>query len=88
MTNRYESSLKIGYVFPDLPYQSFGAQLAYSAHSQESYFGLRTYDIRHKSGFANLLFNSIFETLHKFKTGIQLAYDAYDELINPNRKPN
>ena len=37
-------------------------KLAYSDHSQESYFGLRTYDIRHKSGFANLLFNSIFET--------------------------
>ena len=82
VTNRYESSLKIGYVFPDLPYQSFGAQLAYSDHSQESYFGLRTYDILHKSGFANLLFNSILgNTLHKFKTGIQFAYDAYDELI-------
>jgi outer membrane receptor for ferrienterochelin and colicin len=82
MTNRYESSLKIGYVFPDLPYQSFGAQLAYSNHNQESYFGLRTYDIKHKSGFANLLFNSILgNTLHKFKTGIQFAYDAYDELI-------
>jgi outer membrane cobalamin receptor len=82
VTNRYESSLKIGYVFPALPYQSFGAQLAYSDHSQESYFGLRTYDIRHKSGFANLLFNSILgNTLNKFKTGIQFAYDAYDELI-------
>ena len=82
MTNRYESSLKIGYVFPDLPYQSFGMQLAYSNHSQESYFGLRTYDINHKSGFANLLFNSILgNTLNKFKTGIQFAYDAYDELI-------
>ena len=43
---------------------------------------MRTYDIRHKSGFANLLFNSILgNTLHKFKTGIQFAYDAYDELI-------
>ena len=82
VTNRYESSLKIGYVFPNLPYQSFGAQLAYSDHSQESYFGLRKYDIRHKSGFGNLLFNSIFgNTLHRFKTGIQFAYDAYDELI-------
>ena len=82
MTDRYESSLKIGYVFPDLPYQSFGAQLAYSDHSQESYFGLRTYDISHKSGFANLIFNSILgNTLHKFRTGIQFAYDAYEELI-------
>ena len=82
MTYRYESSLKIGYVFPDLPYQSFGMQLTYSDHSQDSYYGLRTYDINHKSGFGNLLFNSILgNTLHKFKTGIQFAYDAYDELI-------
>ena len=38
--------------------------------------------MRHNSGFANLSFNSIRgNTLHKFKTGIQFAYDAYDELI-------
>lgn len=85
-TNRYESTLKIGYVFPEIPYQSFGAQIAYSDHNQESYFGLRNYDIRHKSVFANLLFNSIIgNTLNKFKTGIQFAYDDYVETVEIER---
>ena len=82
LTKRYETSLKLGYVFPELPYQSFGVQLAYSDHDQQSYYGLRAYDIRHKSMFSNVIFNSILSnTLHKFKTGLQFAYDQYDETI-------
>ena len=83
LTKRYETSLKIGYVFPELPYQSFGVQLSYSDHNQQSYYGLRTYDIHHKSLFSNMIFNSILSnTLHKFKTGLQFAYDHYDETID------
>ena len=82
LTKRYETSLKLGYVFPELPYQSFGFQLAYSDHDQQSYYGLRAYDIRHKSMFSNVIFNSILSnTLHKFKTGLQFAYDQYDETV-------
>jgi len=85
-TKRYESTLKLGYVFPALPYQSFGAQFAYSDHNQESYFGNRSYDIYHKSSYANLLFNSIFSnTKHKYKVGINLASDQYDETIEVNQ---
>lgn len=81
-TKRYESTLKIGYVFPQLPYQSFGAQFAYSDHDQQSYFGLRPYDIRHKSSYANLLFNSILSnTSQKFKVGLQFASDQYSETV-------
>ena len=83
LTKRYETSLKIGYVFPELPYQSFGVQLSYSDHNQQSYYGLRAYDIRHKSMFSNMIFNSILSnTLHKFKTGLQFAYDHYDEKVD------
>ena len=81
-TKRYESTLKIGYVFPQLPYQSFGAQFAYSDHDQDSYFGFRTYDIQHKSTYVNLLFNSILSnTKHKYKVGLQFASDDYQENI-------
>ena len=55
----FETSLKLGYVFPDLPYKSFGLQLAYSSHNQDSYFGLKEYAINQKSVYANLLYNSI-----------------------------
>ncbi|TCI91384.1 TonB-dependent receptor [Tenacibaculum sp. M341] len=81
-TNRFDFSGKLGYVFPELPYQSMGLQLAYSSHDQESYFGLRTYEINHQSVYSNVLFNSIIgDTRSKFKTGLSFTYDKYEELV-------
>ncbi|MFY0603868.1 MAG: TonB-dependent receptor [Flavobacteriaceae bacterium] len=82
-TKRIDFSSKLGYVFPELPFQSFGFQFAYSNHEQDSYFGLNIYDIKHQSVYSNLLFNSIIgDTRNKFTTGISFTYDAYDELVN------
>ena len=82
-TDRFDTSFKLGYVFPDKPFQSIGFQMAYSSHKQESYFGFNIYDIKHNSAYSNLLFNSIIgDTRNTFKTGITLAYDNYDELVN------
>lgn len=82
-TKRLDASAKLGYVFPELPYQSLGFQIAYSNHQQDSYFGLRTYDIKHESVYSNFIFNSIIgDTRNKFKTGISFTFDSYQELIN------
>lgn len=82
-TRRFDTSLKLGYVFPELPFQSLGFQTSYSLHKQDSYFGFRTYDINHESLYSNLIFNSIIgDTRNKFKTGITFAYDGYDELVS------
>ncbi len=82
-TKRWDSSLKLGYVFPELPFQSFGFQFSYSNHQQDSYFGFNRYDIEHNSIYSNLMFNSIFgDTRHTFKSGINFAYDSYEELAN------
>ena len=82
-TKRFDGSLKLGYVFPNLPFQSFGFQASYSHHAQDSYYGFNTYDIDHESIYSNLLFNSIIgNTKHKFKTGLSFAYDGYDEQVN------
>ncbi|AUC16108.1 TonB-dependent receptor [Tenacibaculum sp. SZ-18] len=81
-TQRIDFSGKLGYVFPELPFQSMGLQLAYSNHDQESYFGLRDYNIKHESIYANYIFNSIIgDTRNKFKTGISFTYDDYQELV-------
>lgn len=81
-TRRFDTSLKLGYVFPELPFQSFGFQTAYSFHKQDSYFGFRSYDISHESIYSSFLFNSIIgDTRNKFKTGISFAYDGYDEVV-------
>ena len=82
-TRRFDSSIKLGYVFPELPYQSFGFQVSYSNHDQESYFGVNRYDIEHESVYSNLIFNSIIgDTQSQFKTGLTFAYDGYEELVN------
>lgn len=91
-TKRFETSAKLGYVFPELPFQSIGFQMAYSNHQQDSYFGLNVYDIEHESVYSNVIFNSIIgDTRNKFKTGINLTYDKFEELVNTtdfSRKEN
>lgn len=81
-TTRAEASVKIGYVFPDTPYQSLGFQSTFSHHEQESYFGFNVYNIRHESFFAKGMFSSIIgDSRHHFKTGLSFAHDRYDELV-------
>lgn len=82
-TKRYEISAKLGYVNPEIPWQSVGVQTAFSGHKQESYFGLNQYDILQNSLYANVIYNSIIsDSRHKIKTGISYTYDHYDELVN------
>ena len=81
-TQRLDLSAKLGYVFPDMPFQSLGFQNAFSNHAQDSYFGLSRYDIRQRSYYSNLIFNSIISnTMHKFATGLNLTLDQYDEAL-------
>ena len=82
-TNRFDSSLKVGYVFPEIPFQSFGFQSAYSNHKQKAYFGYRRYEIDQESFYANLLFNSIIgNTKNKFKAGLNFSFDQYLEKVD------
>lgn len=81
-TQRFDFSSKVGYVFEDMPYQSIGFQSAFSNHNQESYFGLNQYNIKQRSYYSNLIFNSIINnTRNKFATGLNFTYDRYDELV-------
>jgi len=85
-TQKVDVSGKLGYVFPDLPFQSIGLQLAYNYHNQNSYFGLNTYDIKQNALYGNLIFNSIINnTMNKFSTGINFTYDNYNEYLFQNQ---
>lgn len=82
-TDKVELSSKIGYVFPDMPWQSIGFQNSFNYHKQESYFGLNQYNIQQNSFYSNLIFNSIISnTLNKFATGLNFTSDDYNEFIN------
>jgi len=91
-TRRYEVSAKLGYVNPDIPYQTAGLQVSYSDHDQESYFGFNQYNIKHRSIYANAIYNSIIgDSRNKVKTGLSFTYDDYEELVNADtfaRKEN
>ncbi len=81
-TQRWDLSGKLGYVNPEIPWQSAGLQMAYSYHNQDSYFGLRNYDITHNSLYVNAMYNSIIsDSRHKIKTGLSYTYDDYVEVL-------
>ncbi|WP_452226743.1 TonB-dependent receptor [Lacinutrix cladophorae] len=82
-TKRYEVSSKIGYVNPEIPWQSVSVQAAFSRHTQDSYFGLNDYDITQNSLYSTIIYNSIIgDSRSKFKTGVSYTYDHYDEVVN------
>ncbi|MFV8328411.1 TonB-dependent receptor plug domain-containing protein [Flavobacterium sp. ZS1P14] len=84
-TERLDVSTKVGYVFPEMPYQSIGFQNAFDSHNQQSYFGLNQYNIKQSSYYSNLIFNSIINnTMNKFAAGLNFTYDKYQEFVNIN----
>lgn len=82
-TDKWNSTLKVGYVFPDTPYKSVGFQTAIGRHSQKAYFGNRLHNVSYTSYFHHLVYQSILgNTQHKFKAGAQYMVDLYDEQID------
>lgn len=79
-TKRYEAFAKFGYVFPEKKFKSVGLQLSAFSHDQDSYFGLTTYTGKQDNVYANLIYQDIIgTTAHKFRTGLSLSADKYDE---------
>lgn len=77
---RAEAWAKIGKVFADKPWKSMGLQLAGVYHDQESRFGARRYEGRHRSLYANYIYQSIIgNTNHILKAGASNLVDDYTE---------
>ena len=67
----FKSNFKLGYVNPNIPYQSLGLQFSYSNFSEGSDIGFSIHDVEHQSIYSNLVYNSIIgDTRHKIKTGM------------------
>lgn len=82
-TKRYEGFAKVGYVFPNKKYKSIGLQVSAFGHQQNSYYGLTSYDAEQNNFYANIIYQSIIgSTKHKFRTGLSLISDKYDEKYN------
>ena len=82
----FKGNFKLGYVNPNIPYQSLGLQLSYSNFSEGCDVGFSIHDIEHESIYSNLVYNSIIgDTRHKIKTGISFTYDNYNEFVDNMR---
>jgi len=79
-TWRGEAFAKFGIVFPETEWKSIGMQANFIYHDQRGFIGLNGYHGIQKSGFFNIIYQSIFSnTKHKFRTGASFMYDDYDE---------
>ncbi len=84
-TKRVEGWYKTGYVFSEKRYKSMGIQLYALNHQQNSFFGLRNYEAKQETYYANFIYQSIIgNTNHQFKTGLSFLSDHYDEVFEVN----
>jgi outer membrane receptor for ferrienterochelin and colicin len=84
-TRRYEASAKVGYVFPDKPWKSFGSQYNALYHDQQGDYGFQSYNGEQRSGRVNLLFASrILNESNTFTTGFSFVFDDYRDTLTSN----
>lgn len=79
-TKRLEAWSKTGFVFDEQPNKSMGLQLSGVYHDFTSDFGLRNYDAKQQSFYANYIFQNIIGNKeHMYKLGASFVYDDYQQ---------
>lgn len=79
-TRHLDAFSKLAIGFAGRPYKSLGLITTFRAYEHDAYFGLKNYNGRQQTGYANLVYQSIIRTTeHKFKTGLSFTYDNYNE---------
>lgn len=82
-TNRLEAWAKAGYVFPEKKYQSIGFQASALQHEFNNDYDQLIYSGTQQSGYFNSIFQSIIgSTTHKYRAGLSLVYDNFQESID------
>ena len=77
---RIELFGKIGMIFPEKPYQSWGFQYSVSYQDFDGGAGRRLYSGSEVTAYGNLIYQNIIKnTQHQYKTGISYLYDGFDE---------
>jgi len=82
-TKRYEGFSKVGGVFKEDQSMSLGWIQNVAYHSQESFFGYKSYDGIQKTYYSNILFQwNPGLTRHSLDAGFNYKYDLYDEQLD------
>lgn len=78
----YDGWAKVGYVFPEKPYNSFGLQISGTRFEQESYFGTRSYDSEQSTMYLNLGYQTILaDTRYQWRAGLSYQWDEIEETL-------
>lgn len=81
-TNRAEVWAKTGYVFKNAKYRSVGFQGSALYHDYTSTYGTVDYNANQQSGYFNGIYQDIIgNTAHKYRAGMSLMYDQYNEQL-------
>ncbi|MFH0894705.1 MAG: TonB-dependent receptor [Bacteroidota bacterium] len=82
-TDRYQTIIKNGIMFPQKPGQSIGTILSATHHAMDGFFGLNKYKAAENTFYANMIFASYFgKTNHKYSTGLSYLLNDLDENLN------
>ena len=83
---RYELQWKNGFTLDSEHNTSVALMLNGSVHDAENRFGLTSYDVNQKTGYAQLMFETDFTPEHSLSVGASLNHDSYRqqlEMYNP-----
>jgi outer membrane receptor for ferrienterochelin and colicins len=84
-TNRWEGFAKLGLIFPEKPYKSIGSIFNATLHEQSNYYGIKSYNGKEQSFYANIIYQSIIDNANnKFKTGFSFFDNSLSEFIKPD----
>ena len=83
-TDKVDVISKNGFLLPEEE-QSIGTILSFTFHNVNSYYGLKIYDAKQLSGYANILYSGRIKCCnpkHKISTGISFQTDFMTEKLN------
>ena len=80
--DRFEASLKSGFVFPNAEWRSIGTQWVFNRQHHRHLFGTRNYDGKEQFFRGNILYAGIIgRTNHRFTTGMSLLLNEFSESV-------
>ncbi len=84
-TDRAVLFTKNGYIFNQDKNTNIALILSGTYHKQNSSFGLNKFDVEQKNIYANLMFETEFDSKNRISTGVSMNYDNYDEKLIDER---
>jgi outer membrane receptor protein involved in Fe transport len=81
-TERYEAFAKNAFILDEDHGTNIALILSGSWHKQDAGYGLKTYDVIQKNGYASLMFETKLDDMHSLSAGLSWNFDRFDQRYN------